>query len=222
MEHFDEKILPDFKHSICSSVAANVSSYESLIISHHSSHTKSSSIAHKVTQDKFNQRFKKLFNRTKKNKTTVLCVKGQMSKIKLRMNRQSFQMRLQNMKLQEQAKKIQDQDVQLAEMKKHFEEWEQKLQDLTAELSRAREEVQKPDTLDSCKRKISDISSPHDPLLISKELQVKKRKLIVDRKSSSDSQDVKFKRFMSELLGDSSLNNYPQTSKPNVQNVPII
>ncbi|OXU31109.1 hypothetical protein TSAR_016405 [Trichomalopsis sarcophagae] len=215
MEHFDEKILPDFKHSLCTSVVSNVNSYDNLMIAHHSSGSKSSSLPHSLSPDKINQTFKKIYSRTKKNKMTVLCVKGQISKMKLRMNRQSFQMRLQSLKIQEHAKKIVDQDAQLAEMRKHLEEWEQKLADVTAELSRAREESQKPDTLDACKRKVSDIPSPNleTSLLKTKELQAKKRKLIVERKSSSDAQDVKFKKFMAELLSDSSIEECPASSR---------
>jgi chromosome segregation ATPase len=213
MEHFDEKILPNLKHSIYTSVVSNVSSYESLMISHHGSNSKGSPLPHNFGVDKLNQAFKKIYSRTKKNKKTVLCVKGQISKMKLRMNRQSFQMRLQNLKLQEHTKKIQDQDAQLAEMRKHLEEWEQKLGDLTAELSRAREETQKSDTLENCKRKIADISVPCESnLLKTKDHQVKKRKLIIERKSSNDNQDIKFKKFMSELLADSSIGPYPSAS----------
>lgn len=219
MEHFDEKILPDFKHSICTSVSSNVNqlSYDNFILAHHSSSSKVSPLPHSFSPDKLNQTFKKIYSRTKKNKMTVLCVKGQIGKMKLRMNRQSCQMRLQSLKLQEHAKKIVDQDAQLAEMRKHLEEWEQKLGDLTAELSRAREETQKPDPLDSCKRKVSEISSPNldSSLLKTTELQAKKRKLIVERKSSSDAQDVKFKKFMADLLSESSIEGHPvvQTSR---------
>lgn len=197
MEHFDEKILPDFKHSISASVSANVNSYESLIMHHHSHHVKS---IPPFTPDKLNQTFEKIFNRTKKTKTTVLGVKGQVGKMKLRMNRQSFQIRLQSLKLQEHQKKIQEQHGQIAEMKKHLEEWEHKLGDLTAELSRAREEAQKPDTLEKgSKHKISEISQSCLQLE-ARDIQTKKRKLIVERKSSIDAKDVKFKKFMSELL----------------------
>ncbi|XP_058808310.1 F-box only protein 28-like [Phymastichus coffea] len=205
MEHFDEKILPDFKHSLSNSVVANVGTYENLVLSHHGNSSKVITPL-PFSPDKLSQTFKKIYNRTKKNKMTVLCVKGQIGKMKLRLNRQSFQMRVQNLKLQEHAKKIQDQEIQMAEMRKHLEEWEQKLGDMTAELSRAREETQKPDSLETCKIKIADISHPREPsLLKTKELQVKKRKLIVERKSSVDAQDVKFKKFMSELLGDNSV-----------------
>lgn len=205
MEHFDEKILPDFKHSICASVSANVSSYENLLIHHHSHHVKA--LPPSISPDRLNQTFKRIFSRAKKNKATVLCVKGQIGKMKLRMNRQSFQMRLQSAKLQEHQKKIQEQHTQIAEMKKHLEEWEHKLGDLTAELSRAREEAQKPDTLDKgSKRKISEIPNscdfdPNNSLQLElRDIQTKKRKLIVERKSSVDAKDVKFKKFMSDLL----------------------
>lgn len=214
MEHFDEKILPEFKHSLCNSVVANVGAYENLVLSHHGTTSKViTPLPPHFNPDKLNQTFKKIYNRTKKNKVTVLCVKGQIGKMKLRLNRQSFQMRVQNLKLQEHAKKIQDQDAQMAEMKKHLEEWEQKLGDMTAELSRAREETQKPDSLDTCKRKIADITHPRETsLLLTKELQAKKRKLIVERKSSVDAQDVKFKKFMSDLLGESSVEEITSAS----------
>ncbi|XP_014216887.1 F-box only protein 28 [Copidosoma floridanum] len=188
MEHFDEKILPDFKSSICHTVSANVSQYNDslshLMMPHHTSHPKSSTLPHNLHPSTW----KKICNRTKKNKITILSVKGQIGKMKLRMNRQASQIRKQNVKLQEHTKKIQDQNHQLAEMKKHLEEWEQKLGDLTAELNRA-------NSLDNCKRKTCDTG-----LLNSKDIQAKKRKLIVERKSSVDAQDVKFKKFMVDLL----------------------
>lgn len=206
MEHFDEKILPDLKQSICSSVTG-VNSYDlpsgSLMISHHhTTHAKMPAITHTFTSDKLNSTFKKIYSRTKKNKMSVLCVKGQIGKMKLRLNRQSFQMRVQNLKIQEHAKKIHDQDQQLADMRKHLEDCEQKLCDLTAELSRAREEAQqKSDALESCKRKHSEILEPCESgLHMTKDLQAKKRKLIVERKSSVDAKDVKFKKFLSDLL----------------------
>lgn len=204
MEHFDEKILPEFKNSISSSVVANVSSYDAIMISHHGPGPKMS-LPQSLSPEKINQTFKKIANRTKKNKVSVNCVKGQLTKMKLRMNRQAFQMRVQTLKLQEHAKKIQDQYAQLADLKKHLEDWEQKLGDMTAELSRAREETQKPDSLDNCKRKITDILGPCESSLLQDFPREKKRKLIVDRKPSCDTQDVKFKKFMSELLADSSI-----------------
>ncbi|XP_066592217.1 F-box only protein 28 [Prorops nasuta] len=213
MEHFDEKILPDLRHSICTSVVGNVGSYElpggSLMISHH--------LPSRFGSNTLNQTFKKIYNRTRKNKITVMTVKSQITKMKLRMKRQGFQIRLQNLKLQEQAKKIHDQDTQLGEMKKHLEEWEQKMVDLTAEVSRAREEsqkpIQKPDTMESCKRKHIDIVSSRDTeSLPNKELQAKKRKLIVDRKIPNDAKDMKFKIFMSDLLGG-NVDAFPSTAR---------
>jgi len=46
----------------------------------------------------------------------------------------------QDAKLAEQASKLTEQDTQIAELKRHLEEWDHKFADLTAELSRAREE----------------------------------------------------------------------------------
>lgn len=201
MEHFDEKILPDFKNSICASVSANVNSYENYIMQHHSNRSKS--LPHNFTVERINQTFRRIFNRTRRNKATVVCVKGEISKMKLRMNRQSLQMRLQSIKLQEHRKKIQEQQAQIAEMKKHLEEWEHKLGDLTAELSRAREEAQKPDALEKgSKRKISEVANfeKNGTHMELRNIKTKKRKLIVERKSSIDAKDVKFKKFMSELL----------------------
>ena len=217
MEHFDEKILPDLKHSICTSVVSNVSSYElpggSLMISHHTTSPNSASLPHNFNSEKLNVTFKKVYSRTKKNKLSVLSMKRQITKVKLRMKRQGFQMRLQSLKLQEQAKKIHDQNTQLAEMRKHLEEWEQKMVDLTAELSRAREETQKPDSIDNCKRKHIDIINQREPdSLQTKELQAKKLKLIVERIASNDTKDVKFKKFMTDILAGNAVEGYPSTS----------
>jgi hypothetical protein len=46
----------------------------------------------------------------------------------------------QDAKLAEQASKLTEQEAQIAELKRHLEEWDHKFADLTAELSRAREE----------------------------------------------------------------------------------
>jgi uncharacterized coiled-coil protein SlyX len=46
----------------------------------------------------------------------------------------------QDAKLAEQASKLTEQDTHIAELKRHLEEWDHKFADLTAELSRAREE----------------------------------------------------------------------------------
>ncbi|XP_003703848.1 F-box protein pallbearer [Megachile rotundata] len=216
MEHFDEKILPDLKHSICTTVVSNVG-YEipgtNLMISHHTMSPNNAPLPHNFSSEKLNQTFKKIYSRTKKNKLSVLSMKGQISKMKLRMKRQGFQMRLQSLKLQEQGKKIHDQDIQLAEMRKHLEEWEQKMVDLTAELSRAREETQKPDSIESCKRKHIDIINQRESdSLQTKDLQTKKRKLIVERISSNDAKDVKFKKFMTDLLAGNAIEGYPSTS----------
>ncbi|XP_017875943.1 F-box only protein 28 [Ceratina calcarata] len=206
MEHFDEKILPDLKHSICTSVISNTGSYElpggSLMISHHATNPSNATLPHTYSLDKLNQAFKKINTRIKRNKSCVSTVKDQLNKMKLRMKRQGLQMRLQTLKLQEQAKKMHDQDTQLAEMRKHLEEWEQKMVDLTAELSRAREESQKPvDSIETCKRKHIDIINQREAdSLQTKDLQAKKRKLIVERISSTDAKDVKFKKFMTDLL----------------------
>nr|XP_050849910.1 F-box only protein 28 [Vespula vulgaris] len=217
MEHFDEKILPDLKHSICTSVVSNVGSYElpggSLMISHHTASSNNTTLSHSYSTEKLNQTFKKIYSRTKRNKISVTFVKFELTKMKLRMRKQMIQMRVQNLKLQKQAKKIHDQDTQLAEMRKHLEEWEQKMGDLTAELSRAREETQKPDSIDTCKRKHIDIINQRDSdSLQTKELEAKKRKLIVERKPSNDAKDVKFKKFISDLLAGNTVEGYPSTS----------
>jgi hypothetical protein len=53
---------------------------------------------------------------------------------------QAAKIRQQEAKLAEQATKLTDQDAHIAELKRHLEEWDHKFGDLTAELSRAREE----------------------------------------------------------------------------------
>ncbi|XP_012277668.1 F-box only protein 28 [Orussus abietinus] len=218
MEHFDEKILPDLKHSICTSAVSNVGSYElpsgSQMITLYTNTSNTTTLPLSFNTEKLNQTFKKIYSRTKKNKLSVLTVKGQISKLKLRMKRHGFRMRLQSLKLQAQAEKIHEQDAQIADMRRHLEEWEQKIGDLTAELSRAREETQKPDpTLDGRKRKHIDIISQRDTEIQTKELQAKKRKLIVERKSSSDAKEIKFKQFLSNLLGAGSSDDViPSTS----------
>lgn len=219
MEHFDEKILPDLKHIICNSMVGTVNSYElpggALMISHRNPNN--TTLPQNFTTEKLNQTFKKIYDRTKKNKISCMTMKDQMGRIRLRMKRQAFQLRLQNVKLQKQAKKMHDQETQLAEMRKHLEEWEQKMVDLTAELSRAREGTQNPDSLENRKhiamsKHIDMINADAETTLQTNELQSKKRKLIVERKSSSDAQDVKFKKFMSDLLAKNTLDNYPSTS----------
>ncbi|EFN72167.1 F-box only protein 28 [Camponotus floridanus] len=215
MEHFDEKILPDLKHNICTSMIGTVNSYDipgGVMIS---PSRNNSALPHcnnysSNCSEKLNQTFKKINDRIKKNKIFFSSVKNQMGRIKLRMQRQDHQIRMQNLKLQKQVKKIHDQDMQLAEMRKHLEEWEQKMVDLTTELSRAREETQNPDSLENRKRKahIDIINADVETLQQTNELHAKKRKLIVERKSSSDAQDMKFKKFMSELLAKSALDKY--------------
>jgi len=217
MEHFDEKILPDLKHNICTSMVGTVNSYDlpgGVMISH-SRNLSNSALPHcnnhsLTCSEKLNQTFKKINDRTKKNKLFFLSIRSQMNRIKLRMQRQDHLIRMQNLKLQKQAKKMQDQDTQLAEMRKHLEEWEQKMVDLTTELSRAREETQNPDSLENRKRKahIDIINTDTETVQETNDLQVKKRKLIVERKSSTDAQDVKFKKFMSELLAKTALDSY--------------
>lgn len=114
------------------------------------------------------------------------------------MKRQACQIRLQNKKLQDQSKKIHDQEQQLSEMRRHFEEWEQKIGDLTAELSRSREDTQKGESIEGCKRKRDVIKRGSD----TKDLEAKKRKLIVERKPSMDAQDAKFKEYIKSQLLD--------------------
>ncbi|XP_014480689.1 PREDICTED: F-box only protein 28 isoform X2 [Dinoponera quadriceps] len=219
MEHFDEKILPDLKHNIC--MVGTVNSYElpggALMISH-TRHPNNATLPHNFTSEKLNQSFKKIYDRTKQNKISCLTMKNLMGRIKLKVMRQGMQIRLQSSKLQKQAQKLHEQDVLLAEMRKHLEEWEQKMVDLTAELSRAREGTQNPDSLESRKhiaisKHIDIINTEVDATLQSNELHSKKRKLIVERKSSSDAQDIKFKKFMSDLLATNTLDSgHPSTS----------
>lgn len=232
MEHFDEKILPDLKHNICTSMVGTVNSYDlpgGVMISHNrniNNPTLPHYNNHGLTcSEKLSQTFKKINNRTKRNKVFFLTVRNQMSQMKLRVQRQDCRIRMQTLKLQKQARKIQDQDTQLAEMRKHLEEWEQKMVDLTTELSRAREETQNSDSLENRKRKTQINAEPRkaqintetrkaqinaETIQQTNKLQAKKRKLIVERKSSVDAQDMKFKKFISDLLAKdySQLDNY--------------
>lgn len=219
MEHFDEKILPDLKHSIC--MVGTGSSFEllgSALMISHSRHPNNATLPHNFTPEKLNQSFKKIYDRTKQNKISCLTMRNLMGRMKFRIKKQGLQIRLQSLKLRKQAKKLHEQDVLLAEMRKHLEEWDQKMVDLTAGLSRAREGTQNPDTLESRKhialaKHIDIINTEADSTLQSNELHTKKRKLIVERKSSSDAQDIKFKKFMSDLLANSALDNgYASTS----------
>ncbi|EZA56530.1 hypothetical protein DMN91_001741 [Ooceraea biroi] len=219
MEHFDEKILPDLKHNICTSMVGTVNSYDlpgGVMISH-SRNISNSALPHcnnhsLTCSEKLNETFKKINDRTRKNQIFFLSVRNQMGRMKLRVQKQDYLIRMQNLKLQKQARRMHDQDAQLAEMRKHLEEWEQKMVDLTTELSRAREETQgKPDSLENRKRKAHiDIinTNSETPIQPTNDLQTKKRKLIIERKSSTDAQDVKFKKFMSELLAKSALDSY--------------
>lgn len=215
MEHFDEKILPDLKHNICTSMVGTVNSYDlpgGVMISH-GRNINNSALPHcnnhSITcSEKLNQTFKKINDRTKKNKMFFLSVRSQMARMKLRMQRQEYLVRKQTLKLHKQAKKMNDQDTLLAELRKHFEEWEQKMVDLTTEVSRAREGTQNPDSLENRKRKTHIINTDAETLQQTNELQAKKRKLIVERKSSSDAQDMKFKKFMSDLLGKNAIDGY--------------
>lgn len=215
MEHFDEKILPDLKHNICTSMVGTVNSYDlpgGVMISHGrnlSNSTLPHCNNHNITcSEKFNQAFKKINDRTKKNKMFFLSMRNQMARMKLRIQRQEYVVRKQTLKLHKQAKKILDQDTQLAEMRKHLEEWEQKMVDLTTEVSRAREGTQNPDSLENRKRKAHIINADAETLQQTNELQAKKRKLIVERKASIDAKDMKFKKFMSDLLAKNTLDNY--------------
>lgn len=221
MEHFDEKILPKLKHSICTSVVSHVGNYDlpsaSLMISHHTNSGSGGSggaLAQSFSPEKLNQTFRKIHCRTKKNRMSVMSVRSKINKLKLRMKRQGFQMRTQSLKIQEQEKKLHEQDGQIAEMKKHLEEWEQKIGDLKAELSRARDEAQKPDAIETCKRKHIDRlkSGETDRVKGSGDLQTKKRKLIVERKFPNSPKDAKFKKFLSNLLEDGGLDK----DKPSV------
>ncbi|KAG5322447.1 FBX28 protein, partial [Pseudoatta argentina] len=215
MEHFDEKILPDLKHNICTSMVGTVNSYDlpgGVMISH-GRNINNSTLPHcnnhNITcSEKLNQTFKKINDRTKKNKMFFLSMRNEITRMRLRIQRQEYLVRQQTLKLHKQAKKIHDQDTLLAEVRKHLEEWEQKMVDLTTEVSRAREGTQNPDSLENRKRKTHIINTDAEPLQQTNELQAKKRKLIVERKTSSDAKDVKFKQFMSNLLSKSTLDGY--------------
>lgn len=215
MEHFDEKILPALKHTMNSSSSTNgVASYDltgsSLMLTHHGASASSYIAAHTYNSEKLNKAFKKMYNKTKQNKLSLITVKNRINTLCLRIRRQGFHMRAQSIKLKQQAKKINEQDAQLAEMKRHFEDWEQKIVDLNAELTRSREEAQKSDGMDSCKRKCIDVvETCENESSQVKQLMAKKRKLIIERKSSSDAKDVKFKKFMSELLCSNSSDDFP-------------
>ncbi|KAL0134301.1 hypothetical protein PUN28_001244 [Cardiocondyla obscurior] len=215
MEHFDEKILPDLKHNICTSMVGTVNSYDlpSGVMISHNRNMNNSTLPHCNNHsiscsEKLNQSFKKINNCTKKNKMFFTSVRNHMAIMKRRLQRQENLVWKQSLKLHRQAKKMQDQDAQLAEMRKHLEEWEQKMVDLTSEVSRAREGTQNSDSLENCKRKAHIINTDAQTLQQTNELQAKKRKLIVERKASSDAQDMKFKKFMSDLLAKNTLDSY--------------
>lgn len=214
MEHFDEKILPELKHNICTSMVGTVNPYDlpgGVMISHNRNINNSVLPLcnnHSLScTEKLNKTFKKINIRTKKNKTSVVRMKWQINRMRLTIQKQTGLIRKQSLRLNLHRKKIQDQEAQLAEMRKHLEEWEQKMFDLTTELSRAREETH-PDTLETIKRKHIDIINPDtETLHQANELQTKKRKLIVERKASNDAQELKFKKFMTGLLEKSALDN---------------
>lgn len=141
MEHFDEKIVPLLKHNLNSSAA-------------HSSYSMPGSCLMAVTptprmlgQEKLRLEFSKIHSRTKRNKASVGCLKRTVDNLTLKLKRygaqltaQAAKIRQQEAKLAEQATKLTDQDAHIAELKRHLEEWDHKFGDLTAELSRAREE----------------------------------------------------------------------------------
>lgn len=79
--------------------------------------------------------------------------------------------------------------------------------DLTTEVSRAREGTQNPDSLEGRKR-THIINTDAEALQQTNELQAKKRKLIIERTASSDAKDMKFKKFMSDLLSKATLDGY--------------
>ncbi|KAF7989799.1 hypothetical protein HCN44_008473 [Aphidius gifuensis] len=196
MEHFDEKILPELKSNLSTiSTSYELPGRSNSILSHHNPSTSSTSHTfnqiNSLTPDKLNQTINKAYNRAKKNKIMCFNTNNRVMKIRLRLKRQSIQMRLQSKKLQEQSKKIHEQELQLTEMRRTLTEWEQKMGDMTAEYLRAREDTQQ-----------NGIIKPIDNnnAVTTKQLQAKKRKLIVERKSSTHAADDKFKKFMSDLL----------------------
>ncbi|XP_011302514.1 F-box only protein 28 [Fopius arisanus] len=204
MEHFDEKILPVLKQSACTSMVNAVSSYElpgsSFMISHHNS-TPTTSVygQHTLTAENWNNTMRAVFIKTRKNRLSFLNVEAAMKKLRLRLKRQACFIHLQSKKLQNQSKKIHEQEQQISEMRRHFEEWEQKIGDLTAELSRSREEPLKGEKIESCKRKRIDVIKRTSD---NNDLEAKKRKLIVERKPSIDPKDAKFKEYIKSQLLD--------------------
>ena len=213
MEHFEEKILPGLKSNMSSSSTSRGSSFDiasgSLMMPHTQPPTVISNLfftGQGVSPERLGKAFVKMYTRAKRNKASFQTVKCRIGKMRLRLKRQGFQMRVQSSKIQQQAKKLQDQEIQISEMKRHLEDWEQKIGDLTAELSRSRDESQKSEGIEGCKRKCIELTSPRGvDAEKSKELQAKKRKLIVERQSSTDAKDVAFKKFMSDLLCKNSM-----------------
>ncbi|GFG32382.1 hypothetical protein Cfor_04362 [Coptotermes formosanus] len=105
-------------------------------------------------QEKLRMEFSKIHSRTKQNKESVGCLKRSVGNLSLKLKRygarlmvqsakimqQQAKLTEQDTKLAEQATKLTEQEAQIAELKRHLEEWDHKFADLTAELSRAREE----------------------------------------------------------------------------------
>jgi F-box protein 28 len=148
MEHFDEKIVPLLKHNLTSSSAhTSYSMTGSCLMS-------GASTPRILGQEKLRIEFSKIHSRTKQNKASVGCLKRTVGNLTLKLKRHSAQLMVQSAKivqqqaklteqdakLAEQANKLTEQDTQIAELKRHLEEWDHKFADLTAELSRAREE----------------------------------------------------------------------------------
>ncbi|PSN36157.1 F-box only protein 28 [Blattella germanica] len=127
MEYFDEKIVPMLKVNLVSSSAH--SSY-SLTGSCLMAGTPSPRI---LGQEKIRLEFSKIHTRAKRNKASVGYLKKTVRILTLKFQEQEA-------KLAEQSSKLAEQDTQIAELKRHLEEWDHKFGDLSAELSRAREE----------------------------------------------------------------------------------
>lgn len=71
--------------------------------------------------------------------TQKLCTKLKRQNMRLKV--QSHKLKEQERKIQEQNTKILEQETTLADIKKHIDEWDQKYNDLTTELVRARDEI---------------------------------------------------------------------------------
>lgn len=141
MEHFDEKIVPMLKLSLASSSTHTPYSMTGSCL------MGSTSSPRLLGQEKLRLEFNKIHSRTKRNKASVGYLKKTVGSLTLKLKRygaqltlQASEIREQKAKLAEQNAKLTEQDAQIAELKRHLEEWDHKFGDLSAKLSRAREE----------------------------------------------------------------------------------